>query len=100
MKIGVLSHSQKSIERPYRHISKNAAVALVRRLLAVQVTNRLIRMVEVRQVSNALPAQIQVRKWAPAVYEHHIEPRLERLTIADSPWLAYLEGLYEPAGLE
>jgi hypothetical protein len=26
------------------------------------------------------------------VYQHHIEPRIEKLTIADSPWLAYLDG--------
>ena len=99
MRIGVLSHSQKHM-RPERYVSKNAAAALVRRLLAVPVGKHLIQMVQVRDMSKALPAQVQMRAWKPAEYEHHIEPRLNRLTIADSPWLAYLEGLNEYAGLE
>ena len=34
--------------------------------------------------------------YRPAVYEHHIEPRIEKLTIADSPWMRYLEGYGVP----
>jgi hypothetical protein len=81
MRIGVISSSQKHTDRPERYVSKNAAAALVRRLLAIPVAKHLIQMVDVRCA--ALPAQIQVRKWAPAVYEHHIEPRIERIPELD-----------------
>ncbi len=92
MRIGVLSHSQKLSARPERYVSKNAASALVRRLLAVSVTKHLIQMVHVRDMSKALPQLSAQAPRRPAVYQHHIEPRIEIFTAANSPWLAYLEG--------
>lgn len=72
-------------------MSKNAASALLRRLLAVRITKSLIQMVNVRQTG--LPAEEQVPKYFGCTnYEHHIEPKLERFSIGDSPWMAYLQG--------
>lgn len=93
MKIGVLSFSQKSTERPERYISKNAAATLVRRLLAVHETHYLIRMVEPRLMSKALPHQPQMRRRPCLSYEHHIEPKLITLTISSSDYLRYVQGL-------
>ena len=90
MRIAVLSHSQKLTDRPERYVSKNAANALVRRLLAVRIAKGLIQMVQMRQ--GGLPVAIQVAPPAHVTYEHHIEPRLERLGMADSDWLAYING--------
>lgn len=71
-------------------MSKNAASALLRRLLAVRITKSLIQMVHVRE--SGLPAEVQVPSFKPAVYQHHIEPRLESIGFADSAWMRYLHG--------
>lgn len=92
MRIGVISHTQKLNSKPERYVSKNAAAALVRRLLAVHVTKHLIQMVDIRQVSG-LPAVRQTATHKPCEYQHHLEPRLEELTLADSPWLQYMAGM-------
>ena len=91
MKIGVLEHSQKNLV-PTRFASKNAAAALCRRLLAVRVSKTLIRLVEPRAMTKALPAQVQTRTWAPAEYQHHIEPRIEHFGFVDTEWMRYLNG--------
>jgi hypothetical protein len=91
MRIGVISHFSKVTGRPERYVSKNAAAALVRRLLAVHISKGLIQMVEIRQ--SGLRARIQAAPHVPMTYQHHIEPKLERLTSANSEWMAYLEGV-------
>ena len=93
MKIGILSHSQKTL-RPERYVSKNAARALVRRLLAVYESKHVIRMVEPRQMPKALPYRQQIAARASVGYEHHIEPKFIRLTINNSPWERYIQGVY------
>jgi hypothetical protein len=92
MRIGIISHSQKESDRPERFVSKNAAGALVRRLLAVRIRKDLIQMVQLRHTSQARPAKAQRRKLAPKAYEHRLEPRLELLTMGGSDWIAYLQG--------
>ena len=92
-KIGVLSHSQKFLDRPERFVSKTVAKLLVRRLLAVHVAKHVIQMVAIREMSRALPEQLATAPRLCRDYEHHLEPRLERLTPANSEWLAYLWNL-------
>lgn len=96
MRIGLLSHSQKLGDKPERYVSKNAAKCLVRRLLAVEITKTLIQMVAIREMSRALPDKAATTPRLPRAYEHHLEPHLELLTLADSPWLQYLHGYSLP----
>ena len=93
MRVGVLDISQTPhIHTPTRFVSKNAASALVRRLVAVQITRTLIQMVEVRAMSKQ-PLTRTGKVFHPATYEHHIEPKLTALTIDTSPWMRYLAGM-------
>lgn len=92
MRIGCLSHTQKSSDRPQRYVSKNAANALLRRLLAVRLTKNLIQMVDVQQMGKALPDSPVKRPRGYAQLQHHLEPKLEPLTLGNSPWLQFLHG--------
>jgi hypothetical protein len=97
MRIGVISHSKQASDRPERYVSKNAAAALVRRLLAVQVTKHLIQMVQVRDMVRGLPALPATTPRLPrANYEHHIEPRFQQFGIADTEWMAWMSGYEVP----
>lgn len=80
MRIGILSHTQKLDAKPERYVSKNAANALLRRLLAVRVTKGLIQMVAIREMCQAAPYNPAIPPKLAITYQHHIEPRLERLT--------------------
>lgn len=97
MKVGILLESQAVTEHPKDFVSKSGAEAMCRRLTHVRVSKFLIQAVPIRQFRTDLsPVKKQVAPtWCREGYEHHLEPRLERLTIADSPWMAYLQG-YTP----
>jgi hypothetical protein len=96
MRIGVLGISQiPHLHQPKRFVSKNAAAALVRRLLAIKITKHLIQMVEVAATSD-VPVQPQSAPHKPAVYEHHLEPRIEHFGFADTEWLRYVNGYSLP----
>jgi len=95
MRIGVISHSQNQFSKPERYVSKNAAAALVRRLLAVYVSSRLIQMVDVTAMGKALPNRPQTQRRGILRYEHHVEPRLVRFNLGNSPWLQFVNGYSE-----
>ena len=78
-------------------MSKNAANALVRRLLAIRLSKTVIMMVPVHQAPDlpSRPVPLHPKRRGSLPYTHHIEPRLEKLTIANSDWLAYLAGYRE-----
>lgn len=78
MRIGVLSHSQKLTDHPQRFVSKNAANCLVRRLLAVVITKHLVKMVD--PSAAGAPHTEVLPPLPPATYQHHIEPKLEKLS--------------------
>lgn len=93
MKVGILLESQAVTDTPRDFVSKSGAEAMCRRLTHVRVSKFLIKAVPLRQFkTNLAPAQKQAAAIRATIYEHHIEPRLERLTIGDSEWLAYLQG--------
>ena len=92
VRIGVVPHSSTTL-RIERYVSKNAARALVRRLLAVYESKHVIRMVEPRLMPKALPYRQQITAKATVSYQHHIEPHIEKLTISNSAWLRYLQGV-------
>lgn len=94
-KIGVLDVHQQSGARPQTYVRKSVAQLLVRRLLAEWVIeNVLIQRKDVKQGRKVAVKSTPIRR--PKCYEHHLEPKIEKLTIADSPWLRYLAGLNAP----
>jgi hypothetical protein len=94
MRIGIISHTQKETDRPERYVSKNAAAALVRRLQAVYVTRRLIRMLPAHHTRQTLPNRLQTRACGiTEPIQHHIEPKIVQLTVANSEWLRYIQGV-------
>jgi hypothetical protein len=96
MRIGVLGISQiPHVHQPKRFVSKNAAAALVRRLLAIKITKHLIQMVEVAATSE-VPVQPQSAPHKPPVYEHHIEPKFKPFGFADTEWLRWMNGANLP----
>src|SRR5258707_7526431 len=84
MRIGVIEYSPEPLKAtPQRYIKKSAAECLVRRLLAVRVSKTAIMLVPVRQTGQALPEKRQVRTLRPKTYEHHMEPRIEKIAQLD-----------------
>lgn len=75
-------------------IKKCVAEQLVRRLFAEWVVKgSCIRRLAIKAVSLCAPRFTPKSKpYVPKTYEHHIEPRLEKLTTANSEWLQYLHG--------
>ena len=88
-KIGVLSHTQKIGDRPQRYVKKSVASLLYRRMLAIWLRKHLIQMKDPSLGGAPIEAATdpQIRR----AYEHHIEPRIERLNWENSEWLRYLE---------
>lgn len=76
-------------------VKKCIAELLVRRLFAEWVIKgSCIRRLDIKAVNLSAPRIAPKPKpsWCARGYEHHIEPRLETLTIATSPWMRYLQG--------
>lgn len=88
-KIGVLDHHQKSNDRPSVYVKKTVAQYLVRRAMAVWVTKVMIQRLAEHMPTPRDPISAP-QEFLP--YEHHIEPKMEALTISNSPWLRYLYG--------
>lgn len=78
--------------RRQEHVKKAVALILIRRGAVEVLAHRIIRRRPSCVPLAALPKT--PRKFRrPAVYEHHIEPKLQTFQIGDSPWLRYLAGL-------
>lgn len=76
-------------------LKRSVAELMVRRLLADWITPKVsIRRRRIAQVNlSALPRPKLPRHLRrPRSYEHHIEPKLQAFTIANSDWQRYLEG--------
>jgi hypothetical protein len=90
-KVGVLDLHQGSDSKPITYVKNSVAKLLVRRLLAEWIVkNVLIRHRDVKL--SPIKAPVKLKRHKPAVYEHHIEPRIQHFTSANSEWMAYLDG--------
>lgn len=89
--VGLLDHQQPSTARPRTFIPKDIARQMEQHLVAERLSARLYRLFAPDSVFPQLRPPIQVPRSRP-VYEHHLEPKLERLTLSNSPWLQYLHG--------
>ena len=76
------------------NLKKSVAQLEIRRLLADWVVPGIsIRRRKISQVNHsAVPREenVSIRFYSPAVYEHHIEPKLVPLTAQNSEWHRYL----------
>ena len=90
--VGVLADYQSLETRPTTHIKCEIADLLVSRLIAERITRKLIRMLPQDSVFPALKSFHPIVPRPPRKYQHHIEPKIERLTPANSEWMAYLDG--------
>jgi hypothetical protein len=83
-----------TVEAERRQVSKNAALAMIRRRgYEWDVEGVSIKALPIREFLTSMPTKKQLPpSWSRNGYEHHIEPRLERLGIADSDWMAYING--------
>jgi hypothetical protein len=72
------------------YISKSGAQSLIRRLLAVRIDRKSIRML--KTVYTNIPDVRQERIFVTQRYEHHLEPAIIRLTPEDSEWLRFMRG--------
>lgn len=93
-KFGILKPGQLETAKPYRFVKKVVALYLIRRQVVDQIGAFLLRERELSKFeANLISARpIQPKPPKAAEYEHHVEPKLEKLTLADSPWLRYLHG--------
>ena len=77
-------------------LKRCVADLLVRRLVADWVIHRVsIRRRKIAEINlSALPREAQPRRRFRGCYsyEHHLEPKIEPFTIANSEWQRYLEG--------
>lgn len=78
--------------KPDHNCSRSRAKLAVGMKYARQIGQNTIQLINLtwREVKQRLAGIVPepVKPWA---YEHHIEPHIERLTIADSPWLRYMQ---------
>lgn len=93
-KFGILKPGQLQSAKPYRFVKKVVALYLIRRQVVDQIGDFLLREREISKFESTVMSAINIPQKPPklAEYQHHIEPRLEHLTIVDSPWLRYLHG--------